>query len=137
MREKKIHCAFISAVNFTWVTMAAAEENSSTNNSFKVIIIGAGMAGLSAANHLAKHNCLDFKILEARTRIGGRIVAINTGKYPGVKNRKKKVGRAFFFLYCIRLYYCYLYWFFKQIQFFMFVLCFFVIIIKFLLNILI
>lgn len=42
----------------------------------KVVIIGAGMAGLSAANHLLQNGCEDFLILEARGRIGGRIVSI-------------------------------------------------------------
>lgn len=45
----------------------------------KILIIGAGMAGLSAANHLIKNGCTDFKILEARNRIGGRIVNVNIG----------------------------------------------------------
>ncbi|XP_072385544.1 peroxisomal N(1)-acetyl-spermine/spermidine oxidase [Diabrotica undecimpunctata] len=45
----------------------------------KIIIIGAGMAGLSAAYHLTKNNFTDFKILEARGRIGGRIVQIPVG----------------------------------------------------------
>lgn len=44
---------------------------------FKVVIIGAGMAGLSAANHLIKNGVRDFHILEARDRIGGRIVSID------------------------------------------------------------
>lgn len=46
----------------------------------KVLIIGAGMAGLSAANHLVKNGLTDFKILEARSRIGGRIISIEMGK---------------------------------------------------------
>lgn len=45
----------------------------------KVIIIGAGMAGLSAAYHLTKNGFNDFKLLEARSRIGGRIVQISMG----------------------------------------------------------
>lgn len=45
----------------------------------KVIIIGAGMAGLSAANHLIKNGLKDFRILEARGRIGGRILSIDIG----------------------------------------------------------
>lgn len=49
----------------------------STKRKFKVVIIGAGMAGLSAANHLIKNGLTDFHILEARGRIGGRIVAID------------------------------------------------------------
>lgn len=45
----------------------------------KVLIIGAGMAGLSAATHLVKNGFTDFKILEARNRIGGRICQIDIG----------------------------------------------------------
>lgn len=44
---------------------------------FRVVILGAGMAGLSAANHLIKNGFTDFKILEARDRIGGRIVSVD------------------------------------------------------------
>ncbi|GAB0093068.1 peroxisomal N(1)-acetyl-spermine/spermidine oxidase [Sergentomyia squamirostris] len=43
----------------------------------KVLIVGAGAAGLSSANHLVKNGCTDFLILEARNRIGGRIVSID------------------------------------------------------------
>lgn len=49
-------------------------------NYSKVIIVGAGMAGLSAGFHLTKNNFTDFKILEARGRIGGRIVQIPIGQ---------------------------------------------------------
>ncbi|XP_037943146.1 peroxisomal N(1)-acetyl-spermine/spermidine oxidase-like, partial [Teleopsis dalmanni] len=45
----------------------------------KVLIVGAGMAGLSAANHLKQNGCENFRILEARNRIGGRIVSIPMG----------------------------------------------------------
>ncbi|TMW40269.1 hypothetical protein DOY81_014651, partial [Sarcophaga bullata] len=47
---------------------------------FKVIIIGAGMSGLSAANHLVQNGCDNFCILEGRGRIGGRIVSIPLGQ---------------------------------------------------------
>ncbi|XP_057662975.1 peroxisomal N(1)-acetyl-spermine/spermidine oxidase [Diorhabda carinulata] len=56
-----------------------AQESDNNVCTCKVIIIGAGMAGLSAAYHLAKNNFTDFKILEARKRIGGRIVQIPIG----------------------------------------------------------
>lgn len=56
-------------------------ENPASNYS-KVLIIGAGMAGLSAANQFVKNGFTDFKILEARNRIGGRIVQINIGNSP-------------------------------------------------------
>lgn len=36
--------------------------------------------GLSAASHLAKNGLTDFKILEARNRIGGRIISIEMGQ---------------------------------------------------------
>ncbi|KAG7165112.1 peroxisomal N(1)-acetyl-spermine/spermidine oxidase-like [Homarus americanus] len=42
----------------------------------RTVIIGAGMAGLSAANHLLKNNINDFVIIEGRNRVGGRIIAI-------------------------------------------------------------
>ncbi|XP_076166981.1 peroxisomal N(1)-acetyl-spermine/spermidine oxidase isoform X2 [Ptiloglossa arizonensis] len=45
----------------------------------KILIVGAGMAGLSAANHLLKNHETDFLIVEARSRIGGRIVALKIG----------------------------------------------------------
>lgn len=56
-------------------------ENEATTAKYehKVIIIGAGMAGLSAANHLIKNGLTDFRILEARNRTGGRIVSIDLG----------------------------------------------------------
>ncbi|XP_015585387.1 spermine oxidase [Cephus cinctus] len=54
--------------------------------SCKVLIIGAGMAGLSAANHLLKNGLTDFLIVEGRGRIGGRIVAAQMG------NEKVELG---------------------------------------------
>lgn len=45
----------------------------------EIVIIGAGMAGLSAAKHLMKNGRSDFIILEARNRIGGRIISIDVG----------------------------------------------------------
>ncbi|XP_014090109.2 peroxisomal N(1)-acetyl-spermine/spermidine oxidase [Bactrocera oleae] len=68
-------------------TQEVASTSVSTNNEtitqqqqqplkVKVLIIGAGMAGLSAANHFLHNGCNDFRILEARSRIGGRIISI-------------------------------------------------------------
>lgn len=51
----------------------------SKTNHHKVIIIGAGIAGLSAATALLANGINDFKILEARNRIGGRIISIELG----------------------------------------------------------
>lgn len=58
--------------------MSENETKANTNEN-QVIIIGGGMAGLSAANHLEKNGFHDFRILEARNRLGGRIVSIDIG----------------------------------------------------------
>nr|CAD7257074.1 unnamed protein product [Timema shepardi] len=56
----------------------ASARNIEIKNRCKILIIGAGMAGLSAAKQLIQNNITDFKILEARNRIGGRIVSVQT-----------------------------------------------------------
>ncbi|XP_043473443.1 peroxisomal N(1)-acetyl-spermine/spermidine oxidase [Leptopilina heterotoma] len=67
--------------------MAASTEDSVDDRKIcKILIIGAGMAGLSAANHLLKNSEPDFLILEARERIGGRIVSTQVG------NEKVELG---------------------------------------------
>lgn len=43
---------------------------------YDIVIIGSGIAGLAAANHLLKSGEENFVILEARNRIGGRIISI-------------------------------------------------------------
>ncbi|XP_052902467.1 peroxisomal N(1)-acetyl-spermine/spermidine oxidase isoform X1 [Anopheles moucheti] len=62
--------------NKTPETMSEDQQN---KRKHKVIIVGAGMAGLSSANHLTKNGCTDFLILEGRNRVGGRIVSIDMG----------------------------------------------------------
>jgi len=52
-----------------------SNSNNTSSTNVKVLIIGAGMAGLSAANHLLQNGCEDFLIVEARGRVGGRIVS--------------------------------------------------------------
>lgn len=47
----------------------------------KVIIIGAGFAGLSAG-HMLKQNGFDVTILEARNRIGGRVFSFKINDNP-------------------------------------------------------
>ncbi|XP_044017962.1 spermine oxidase-like isoform X1 [Aphidius gifuensis] len=48
-------------------------------NSEKIIIIGAGAAGISAGCHLYKHGFKNLTILEAKNRIGGRINTVEFG----------------------------------------------------------
>ena len=42
-----------------------------------VLILGAGMAGLSAAAHLTQNGITNVTLLEARDRIGGRFLVEN------------------------------------------------------------
>lgn len=49
------------------------------DNYSRFLIIGGGIAGLSAASHLAQNGITDFKLLEARNRIGGRIITVQIG----------------------------------------------------------
>ena len=46
-----------------------------------VIIIGGGIAGLSAANELLRSGCI-VTVLEAKKRFGGRMHTIRDGKLP-------------------------------------------------------
>lgn len=48
-------------------------------NKYKVIIIGAGPAGIAAATKLLKNNITDIRILEAENRIGGRVNSVKFG----------------------------------------------------------
>ena len=61
-------------------------EHAPQQLSAKIIILGGGIAGISAANRLSKAGETDFLILEARPRLGGRI-------------HTKKYGRHLPFLY--------------------------------------
>jgi len=46
----------------------------------KIIIVGAGAAGIAAASRLLQKGVNDFVILEANDRIGGRIYTKEFGK---------------------------------------------------------
>lgn len=49
-------------------------------SSYKVIILGAGIAGLGAAHYLQEHGITSYIILEARDRVGGRAHTISPWK---------------------------------------------------------
>jgi len=55
------------------------DGNELADNYSKCIIIGGGIAGLAAASHLTATGTVDFKLLEARNRLGGRIVTFQIG----------------------------------------------------------
>lgn len=61
---------FLTALLFTQLGFAAEPDH-------KVIIIGAGIAGLETASYLHSHGINDFIILEASDHIGGRAYTIN------------------------------------------------------------
>ena len=57
-----------------------SEAESEPENYHQFLIIGGGISGLSAASHLAKNGFKDFKLLEARNRLGGRIATMQIGE---------------------------------------------------------
>lgn len=46
----------------------------------RILIVGAGAAGIAAASRLVENNLNSFTILEAENRIGGRILTSEFGK---------------------------------------------------------
>jgi len=59
----------------------AALSQTENSNFRRVLIIGGGIAGISAANHLVKCGCTDFLLLEATGKLGGRVEAVESGIY--------------------------------------------------------
>ncbi|KAK7571059.1 hypothetical protein V9T40_014663 [Parthenolecanium corni] len=64
--------------------MAAKDVDSPKK--YRVVILGAGIAGLSAAKHFVKNNMMDFLLLEAKDIIGGRICSVER------ENMKFEIG---------------------------------------------
>ena len=54
----------------------------SPKRSYKVIVIGAGVSGISAAHHLALNGLRDVLVLEARDRLGGRVHSMKNDLGP-------------------------------------------------------
>lgn len=54
-------------------------EKEELENYFQFVVLGGGISGLSAASHLAKNGFQDFRLLEARNRLGGRIATMQMG----------------------------------------------------------
>ena len=53
--------------------------------SYKIIILGSGIAGLTAAYHLKSNGINDVLILEARDRIGGRLYPFDLSENCGIQ----------------------------------------------------
>lgn len=61
-------------------------EKIDLNRDAKIIIIGAGISGIAAADYLTRAGFTDFKILEASNRTGGRIYTVNVGECESLKS---------------------------------------------------
>lgn len=61
-----------------WDDGTRAAELAIQNNARRVIVIGAGCAGIAAARHLRSHG-VDCLVVEARNRIGGRTHSLQLG----------------------------------------------------------
>lgn len=61
---------------FCIIDVLSINENKNT----KIIIIGAGAAGIAAATKLLNNGFKKITILEAENRIGGRIYSVNFGE---------------------------------------------------------
>ena len=59
---------------------------------FKTIIIGAGIAGCTAARTLIENGVNDVIILEATDRIGGRVKTVTHGAGKCIKSETKIKG---------------------------------------------
>ena len=60
--------------------MAETDSEPEPENYHQFLVIGGGISGLSAASHLARNGFKDFKLLEARNRLGGRIATMQIGQ---------------------------------------------------------
>ena len=54
-------------------------ESGDNTVDFDVLVVGGGIAGISAARHLLQNNVEKILILEAQDCLGGRIKTIKTG----------------------------------------------------------
>lgn len=88
---KPSNCCSDLAVGFEAATFMESAPNEATctvrSESKKVVVVGAGIAGLRAAAVLHRHG-LEVVVLEARNRIGGRILTSRTG------NNVRDIGTA-------------------------------------------
>lgn len=56
-------------------------DKNNLRNEMHIVIVGAGIAGLTCAFHLAKNNFSNISIYEAQDKIGGRVSTVDYGKF--------------------------------------------------------
>lgn len=66
--------------------------SSEVGRSYKVVVIGAGVAGISAAHFLVSNGIRDVVLLESRDRIGGRVHTVGGAKAGGGGSGKIELG---------------------------------------------
>jgi monoamine oxidase len=76
MFSYKALCLIISLMIFTIGVFTVATNLLAKNKNPKVVVIGAGLAGLTTAYRLQQQG-MDVEIYEARDRIGGRVFSVN------------------------------------------------------------
>jgi polyamine oxidase len=62
--------------------LSISTSNATRNNDHQVLILGGGIAGVMAAESLHQQGIRNFKILEARNQLGGRMMSFKFGA-PG------------------------------------------------------
>ncbi|OXI35884.1 flavin monoamine oxidase family protein [Burkholderia aenigmatica] len=81
-RRRMLRVAAAGAASLAAGEVSFAEGAASASDGrgvFDVVIIGAGLAGLTAARDLKRAGCESFVVLEARDRVGGRTYNHNLG----------------------------------------------------------
>ncbi|KAI9733149.1 MAG: hypothetical protein M1834_003696, partial [Cirrosporium novae-zelandiae] len=73
-------------------TLAAGNENAQVCKKTKVAVLGAGVAGITAAQALVNQSITDFVIIEYQNDIGGRLHKVNFGKKPNGSSYTVEAG---------------------------------------------